>query len=69
MIIRYNLMQNNLWKKKYLGYLTFTKQMCGADFINKMSNYEFNMDVQDKTECYSVKQKCAKSDTGVTVQF
>ena len=69
MITRYQLFSNKLWNKKYLGYITFTRQMCGSDFIKKMAGYQLNVEVQDKSLAYALAEKSAMSKDGVTLQF
>ena len=67
--IRYNFVEP-IWKKSYLGFLTFTKFMCGADFITAINDGRVSFDVLDKTAAYdSVKQFNHLTKTGVTIQF
>jgi hypothetical protein len=69
MIVRYNLLMTNLWKKEYLGYLSFSRNVCGSDFIMKMADNMLNLDIHDKTQCYTLNTRSAVSSFGVTFQF
>ena len=67
--IRYNFVKQ-IWKKPYLGFLTFTKFSCGNDFITAINDGRVTFDVLDKTAAYdSVKQFKHLTKSGVTIQF
>ena len=46
--VRYNFVQNNLWSKKYLGYLTFSRSMCGRKFMLALEEGRVTYEFMDK---------------------
>jgi len=68
--IRYNFVNKNLWTKPYLGYLTFTKALCGQKFLTALMEGQVKFDILDKTDIYSTsKQWKSMTKSGVTIGF
>ena len=68
--IRYNFVSSGIYSKTYLGFVTFTRNMCGKDFIERLADGRVTFDVMDKGAVYdSVKQFKHKTDTAITIQF
>ena len=46
--VRYNFIQKNLYSKPYLGYLTFSKNVCGKNFQLALETGAVRYEVMDK---------------------
>jgi hypothetical protein len=67
---RYNFVSAKVWTKEYLGFLTFTQGVCGADFLKAISNGRVTFDAMDKQAVYdTADQHRHLGEKMVTIQF
>lgn len=68
--VRYNFVSAKVWTKEYLGFLTFTQGVCGADFLKAISNGRVTFDAMDKQAVYdTADQHRHLGEKMVTIQF